>query len=132
MFYNFFGWFVFYFQKLTYATMLGHMQKVTHFWAQIKKPKMSVTMFLPRALQFLTCKASQTCQFREQYFFHCSKRVTNSWNTLIENNQILRCGLHVGTIIKSSLLCIILQTQQVKKPTSIISATSSLSSFQIH
>ena len=30
------------------------MQKVSHFWAQIKKKrKMSVTTFLPRALQFL-------------------------------------------------------------------------------
>ena len=37
VFYNFFDWFVFYFQKLTYGIMLGHMQKVNHFWAQIKK-----------------------------------------------------------------------------------------------
>ena len=44
MFYNIFGWFVFYFQKLTFAIMLGHMQKVNHTW---------VRMFLPRALQLL-------------------------------------------------------------------------------
>ena len=30
--------------------MLGHMQKFNHFWAQIKKCKMSVRPFLPRAL----------------------------------------------------------------------------------
>ena len=31
VFYNIFGWFVFYFQKLTYAIMLGHMQKINQF-----------------------------------------------------------------------------------------------------
>ena len=49
-----FGWFVFYFQKLTYAIMLGHMPKINHFWAQIKKNRKSVRTFLTRAIQLET------------------------------------------------------------------------------
>ena len=37
MFYDIFGRFVFYFQKLTYAIMLGHMQKLFTFEHKIKK-----------------------------------------------------------------------------------------------
>ena len=40
------------YRTLIFLVMLGHMQKVSHFWTQMKKtPKMSVRTFLPWALQ---------------------------------------------------------------------------------
>ena len=78
MFYNSFGWFVFYFQKLTllYSIMLGHMQKVNHFWTQIKKPKMWVRTLLPRALQLLNIYTSKI-----QLVVYCEWFVLIGWST---------------------------------------------------
>ena len=67
----------FYFQKLTYAIMLGHMQKNNHFWAQIKKKKKG--QFLPRALQLsLLILWSELSINWERHFPQCDGMVFTS------------------------------------------------------
>ena len=66
MFYNIFGWFVFYFQKLIYAIMLGYMQKVNHFWAQIKKkPKCELERFCPEPFNYCHFKSLRSINYQK-------------------------------------------------------------------
>ena len=58
------------------------MQKVSHFWAQIKKCKMSVRTFLPRALQLLLlCTISFVTLVKEKKWINYWKITKQSHST---------------------------------------------------